>query len=332
MNCKQIGPIEILTGKNGSRVPYSTSLLIKGKENSVLIDCGGGKPVFDYIRNHFEITDIYLTHYHLDHVWGAYLFQDANISINPYDRRKLADPFELAKASGLYALFGKEGVESWLERQKRKTADPGEQKPRWQPILNIADDVFSYDHPIDVAETTMTVIHTPGHTEGFCSPYFPEYGVLFVGDFDLTSFGPWYMDADSDIDQFFESAEKTLEVDAKYYVTAHHKGTFERKEYEQRLTTYMDKIREREENTKKAIQKGVHPEDIVYREIFYYMKNHRQNSNFKRSETLGIAKHIDRLIRKGYDFEDYFRDFIECHNLHGEFLNYKSEPEQTVNE
>ncbi|HET7580454.1 MAG TPA: MBL fold metallo-hydrolase [Bacillales bacterium] len=324
MSPEKIGPIEIITGENQSKVPFSTSLLVNGKDGSTLIDCGGGKRAFDYLK-HKKITDIYLTHYHLDHIWGAYLFPGARKTINPHDFRKLSDAHELANASGIYALYGKEKAERWIKKQMDKPEED-ELKLRWKPVMNIADGCFEYEKPINVAGTTMIILHTPGHTEGFCCPYFPEYGVLLVGDFDLTSFGPWYMDADSDIDDFLASANRTLETDAKYFVTAHHKGSFSRKEYKERLKQYVGKVYEREEKTKTAVQQGVPPKDIVYQEIFYLIKNHREHRRYLDSEVLGIAKHLKRLIRQRYDFENYFADFVSYFNLHPEFLDYRSEP------
>lgn len=325
MTYKKIGPIEIITGENNSRVPYCTSLLVHGKKEDTLIDCGSGQPAFDYIREHADVQNLYLTHYHLDHTWGANRFPNATKWINPYDWKKLTDPYQLAAASGSGA-YRKEPTKNWIERQKQKeqTADPA--KPLWMPIMNIVDRIYPYEESIDIADTTMTILHTPGHTEGYCCPYFPEYGVMYVGDFDLTSFGPWYMNADSDIDAFLESAKRTLEVDAEVYVTGHHKGTFEREEYKERLTRYMDKIREREDNTKQAIVRGVEPKDIVYQEIFYLLRNHRQSPHFLESEVLGIAKHIEHLIKKGYEFKDYYQSFIKTFNLQIDYVNYRSEP------
>ncbi|MFC7392883.1 MBL fold metallo-hydrolase [Scopulibacillus cellulosilyticus] len=327
MSYKQVGPIRILTGENNSHVPFCTTLLVEAEDETVLIDCGGGRKVFDYIKKHHSVDKIYLTHYHLDHIWGAYLFEGAEIFINPYDFNKLTDSYELAKANGVETLYGSQGVEKWVQKQMmNKKAPVNENKPSWGPVIGIAQHIYPYGRPINIAGTTMTAIHAPGHTEGFCCPYFPEYGVLFVGDYDLTSFGPWYNDADSDIDQFIESSQKTLETDAKYYVTAHHKGIFERKEFEVRLYTYIDKIYEREEKVKKSIQQGIRPKDIVYQEIFYYLINHQQNKNLVKSEIIGIAKHIERLINQGYEFEDYFQDFITWHEIQPDALNYKSKP------
>lgn len=326
MSYRQIESIEIITGENNSRVPYCTSLLVHGKKEDALIDCGSGQAAFDYIKEQANVRNIYLTHYHLDHTWGADRFKEATKWINPYDWNKLADPYELAAASGITAQRGQEATKAWLERQKQKEQKASGDKPLWMPVMNIADRIYPFEESIEIADTTMTVLHTPGHTEGYCCPFFPEYGVMYVGDFDLTSFGPWYMNADSDIDAFFESAKRTLEVDAKYYVTGHHKGTFERVEYEQRLDQYMNKIREREEKAKHAIQKGIPPKDIVYQEIIYLLRNHRQSKRYLESEVLGIAKHIQHLIAQGYEFNDYFREFVTQFGLHEEYLNYRSEP------
>ena len=70
---KKIGPIEIM-GDNQSRVPFSTSLIITGKEDSTLIDCGAGKKTFEYIRQEHNVKKIYLTHHHMDHIWGHNCF------------------------------------------------------------------------------------------------------------------------------------------------------------------------------------------------------------------------------------------------------------------
>ncbi|HET7627414.1 MAG TPA: MBL fold metallo-hydrolase [Bacillales bacterium] len=321
MTYERIGPIEIVTGENNSHVPFSTSLLIHGKDEDALIDCGGGETAFRYLQQQ-NIQALFMTHYHIDHVWGAYLFPNARKAINEIDVKKINDPIELAKAGGRFALLGEDGAKKEIEQQLKKS-DDGTLKPRWAQVIGLTQDSYAYEKEIEAAGTKMIMLHTPGHTEGYCTPYFPEHGVLFVGDFDLTSFGPWYNDADSDIDAFFKSAERTLDVDAETFVTAHHKGTYSRQAYRERLHTYMNKIREREEKTKIAVQNGVHPKDIVYEEIFYFRKNHRATPRLLGSEIIGIAKHLEHLIKAGLPFKDYFHEFCAYHGLHAEWLNYK---------
>jgi hydroxyacylglutathione hydrolase len=326
MTHQKIGSITILPGKNGSRVPYSTSLLIEGKNEATLIDCGGGDETFDYIKKNFLITSLYLTHYHLDHVWGANLFDESTVYINPYDFKKLADPYELAKANGITALYSPEKVEKWVQTYFVQGKPFRPDLPTYKGVMGLAKSIYPFGQAIETAGTQMFMLHTPGHTEGYCSPYFPEHGVLFVGDFDLTSFGPWYNNADSDIDDFILSSKLTLETDAEYFVTAHHKGTYTRKDYTKRLGEYIEIIYKREERTLQAIEKGLDPKEIVWHGIFYYVENHKKNRHLMDSEIIGIAKHIKRLIKQGYPFESYFQDFLTFFNLKKEALDYKSQP------
>jgi hydroxyacylglutathione hydrolase len=326
MSHQKIGPITILTGKNGSRVPYSTSLLIEGNKEATLIDCGGGYEIFDYIKKNFMVQSLYLTHYHLDHVWGAHLFEDPTVYINPYDFKKLADPYELAKANGITALYRSEKVEKWVQTYFVEGKPFRPDLPTYKGVMGLPTHIYPFGQALDASGTPMIMLHTPGHTEGYCSPYFPAHGVLFVGDFDLTSFGPWYNNADSDIDDFIESSKLTLETDAEYFITAHHKGTYKRKEYVQRLADYIDIIYKREDHTIQAIEKGIDPKEIVWQGIFYYVENHKKNRHLMDSEIIGIAKHIKRLIKQGYPFEAYFQDYLTSFNIKKEALDYKSQP------
>ncbi|MED1204034.1 MBL fold metallo-hydrolase [Heyndrickxia acidicola] len=327
MITEKIGNITVIMGKNNSRVPFSTSLVIESKEADVLIDCGGGAEVFQHLKKEFQIRSLYLTHYHLDHVFGAYLFKDeATIHINPYDYLKLNDPFELAKSSGMAGTRDKNELEKWINKFIKKNKPLNPDRPLWEPIIGIADCTYPYEKTINLSGTNMIMLHTPGHTEGFCCPYFPEQGVLFAGDYDLTSFGPWYNNADSDIDEFIQSSKRTLETDAKYFVTSHHKGWRSRDEYEKGLTAYIEKIYEREEKVRLSIQNGVSPEEIVHKGIFYFVENHLKNPNLMISEIVGIAKHIQRLIKQGYQYEDYSIEFMSHFNLTQEAIEYRSLP------
>ena len=61
--------------------------------------------------------------------------------------------------------------------------------------------------------------------------------MFFLSDIDLTGFGPYYGDAWSDLDQFEASIAKAREVDARFYVTFHHKGIIEGRD---RFTELID--------------------------------------------------------------------------------------------
>ncbi len=322
----RIGPIRIIQGDHHSRVPYSTSLLIEGQKDATLIDCGCGMDALQTIKKDYFVSSVYLTHYHLDHVWGAYLFDDVPKYINRYDLNKLNDPSEFAKVHGYNVLHSDHEVEKWLHTHFVEGQTFQQNRPHYKPIMGTVQHTFPYETSIDVSGVHMQMLHLPGHTQGYCCPYFPDQGLLFVGDFDLTSFGPWYNNCDSDIEAFQASARKTLEVDADYFVTSHHKGGFNRKEYMAQLTQYLSIIDRREAQTQRAMDQGIPPKELVRQEIFYFLTNHEQNPQLMESEIIGIAKHIKLLIKKGGPYENYYKAFCETFHLDDSKLEYRSEP------
>ncbi|MED4781761.1 MBL fold metallo-hydrolase [Brevibacillus choshinensis] len=329
MSHLQIGPIEVFMGEKQSRTPYSTSILIKGKEADALIDCGAGRTVFDHLKKEHRIHDIYMTHYHLDHIWGLYLFPEAKGWINHYDILKFSDLDEIARANGYYAIFGEQQARQMMREERMPRAGEtreGHEKISWASILAGDKSVYPYDQPFELAGVNVIMLHAPGHCAGFCCPYFPEYGVLHVGDFDLTSFGPWYNNADSDIDAMIASAQMTLRVDADTFVTSHQKGVVERSDYRRLLETYMAIIDKREEKVLQAVRKGVSFEQLIHQEVFYLQKNVRETPRLLTFETMGVVKHLKRLLKYGEPIQDYYQGFLSAHGMHGEYVDYGLQP------
>lgn len=59
---------------------------------------------------------------------------------------------------------------------------------------------------------TMNILHIPGHMAGHLAVYLPKSKLMFMGDIDLTSFGPWYGCMDSDLLAF----EHSIQILQKY--------------------------------------------------------------------------------------------------------------------
>ncbi len=325
MTYRKFGPIEVITGDNNSKVPFSTSLLIHGQNETALIDCGTGTRAFEYIKKQKRLNNIYLTHYHLDHIWGVSNFPNAQVWINPYDKHKLQDLIEISKANGRYATSGEEEIKNWIDDIKNNRYS-NQNEPNWDMTLNRDMSIYPYDEPLDIAGEKVLMLHAPGHSEGIALPYFPEHRVLFVVDLDLSSFGPWYNNADCDIDLFIESALQTLDVDADYFITSHHKGIVPRNEYEEQLRKFIAVIDRREKTIIDAVKRGVSPKDIVYEEAFYFKETHAKNPFSMSSEKLGIAKHLERLSKQDSSWQEYFEEFLTTHSILRDYLSYKSQP------
>ncbi|CAM3378068.1 MBL fold metallo-hydrolase [Brevibacillus invocatus] len=326
MSDLHIGPIEILIGENQSRTPFSTSLLIKGKESDAFIDCGAGEAVFDYVKREHNVQDIYVTHYHLDHIWGLAEFPESLVWINERDLPKFSDLDEIAKANGYFAIYGEEEGKEWVRGLREEAGARKRGHYSWSSVIGARKAIYPYDREIELAGTRVVMLHAPGHCEGFCCPYFPDYGILHVGDFDLTAFGPWYNNADSDIDDMVLSAKQTLLVDAELYVTSHQKGVVSRADYQRLLETYMGIIDRREEKVNRAVRQGMPPEQLIHQEVFYLQKNVQQTPRLLVFEKMGIAKHLRRLIKHGEPIQDYYESYLTAHGMHGEFVDYVHTP------
>ena len=71
--------------------------------------------------------------------------------------------------------------------------------------------------------------------------------MFITGDIDLSSFGPYYGDASSDLDAFEASLARAREVDANHYVTFHHKGVIDSRDaYVQAIDAFTAVIATRE--------------------------------------------------------------------------------------
>ncbi len=123
---------------------------------AVVIDPGGDPaPVVDFLQaNNLTLTHILNTHLHFDHIYGNQALHDATgapILACP------KDAYLLDSELGSGGMWG---------------------FPKVVP--------FMYEH-IDEGEYTFmglpcTVLHTPGHSPGSISFYFPEAATVFVGD------------------------------------------------------------------------------------------------------------------------------------------------------
>ncbi|AMW32296.1 Metallo-beta-lactamase superfamily protein [Fervidobacterium changbaicum] len=143
---------EIINYGGSIRVPksvevaYSTPVLLKYNERIILID-PGDYVSFGFLEEYFEshnisledVTDILLTHLHLDHAYATKLFTNATIYIHAAYKSKPYNKFGLIK-SKLY-----------LE------------------IINSWKNVVEIDAGVKLFDGKIHVFHTPWHAKEHCS-------------------------------------------------------------------------------------------------------------------------------------------------------------------
>jgi len=213
---------EMKLGPNKGAYPYGNSLVVSGSGTVVQIDAGLGD-------GDLGADLILLSHYHEDHVVGVGK-SGVNTSIHGKDIEGVTS------WPGFLKLGGYDGIELGAEM-----LEPFD----WAPVDAVP---FGDDAVFDLGGSiSVRVIPLPGHTPGHCGFFVEPDGVLYIGDIDLSSFGPSYGDATSSLSEFRRSLATVRTIDAAAYVTFHHKGhLFDAVEFRRQVTRYTDVLDQRE--------------------------------------------------------------------------------------
>ena len=143
----------------------------------------------------------------------------------------------------------------------------------------------------------MEIIHTPGHTPGHLCFFFPESGVLFLGDYDLTAFGPWYGDRDSSIPDTIASVRKLEKIPARTWLTCHENGVFETQPGHL-WSDYLKVIDKREKKLLECLNQPRSQEDII-NAWTVYLKEREPQDFYRFAEWAIVKKHLNGLIESG---------------------------------
>ncbi len=282
MERRRFGNIEFIPGQNGGRYPFSNSIFIDDGEKA-LIDAGSDKAFLKTIAP--QIKWLINSHYHEDHIGFNYLFPEAQLLVHQEDAPcfKSIDNF-----LSHYGLTGTEYEKDWRDIILN------------QYKYHERESVFELNDgdTLRFGRTVMEVIHTPGHTSGHCSFWFPDEGVLFLSDLDMTDFGPWYGDRVADIDQTIASVAKLLKIPAQYYITSHEKGIMTGS-IEGLADAYLDVIRQRDERLRAFIGKKPRTQKEIIDEWLMYGKPREPLIFFKPSERALVLKHLERAVSLG---------------------------------
>jgi glyoxylase-like metal-dependent hydrolase (beta-lactamase superfamily II) len=159
-----------------------------------------------------------------------------------------------------------------------------------------AGDVF------DLGDVTVTAIHAPGHTAGH-TVYLVESDdgtrIVVTGDIDLSTFGPYYGDAASSLEEFETTLRMLRDVVADHYVTFHHKGVVDgHAAFAAAVDQYAAVFGRRRDALIALLAEPISFDQLVDSGIVY--RAGTRPALFGESvERHSIRRHLDRLLSEG---------------------------------
>ena len=271
----------VLGGERGGKYPHGNSLLVAGREESLIVDpslsvvARADRPRADRVLN---------SHCHEDHVAGNHLYPEA-----PWHLHE-ADVPGIRSLDGMMAIYGMSGGAAEAFREAIVGEFHYVERPDAQAFVD--GTVF------DLGGCRVRAIHAPGHTRGHTVFLVEPDGVLYLGDIDLSSFGPYYGDAWSSLEDFERSLALVRSIDARWYATFHHVGVLEgRDAFVDRLDRFTAVIASRESRLLGFLAEPRTLEEIVAHRFVYRPGDAVPWAD--DVERRSMRQHVDRLIASG---------------------------------
>ncbi len=274
--------VTVLTGQDNGKYPHGNSVLIEGTEGVALIDPslsiserGGAGAAVDRVL---------ISHAHEDHVAGLHLFPHTKVHAHNDDL------LGVRSLDGLMTVYG---LPAEAEREFRVSIANDFHYQARPDATGFADgDIF------DLGGTTVRCVHLAGHTRGHSGFYVEPDGVFFVGDIDLTGFGPYYGDHWSSLTDFEAAIETVRHIEAKHYVTFHQKGVIEgQTTFNQMLDTFAAVIGKREAAMLAFLSEPHTIEEMAAHRFVY--RPGAEGVFFHSVERRTASLHLQRLLPTG---------------------------------
>jgi glyoxylase-like metal-dependent hydrolase (beta-lactamase superfamily II) len=277
MNLKEIVPgLYLVAAENDGRFPYAHSLFVERTVHA-LIDTGCGEEVLATLQRERHIDIVIASHSHADHIALNWRFNGTPIYAPVYT----ADTFgDLELLSVRFA--GQELASEWRTLIRAVT--------HLQTAL--PTHTYAEGHVFDFGKIKLVALHTPGHTADHMCLFEPNYGVMLLFDIDLTTFGPWYANPESDATAFEEAIGRVMSFEPRVVVSS-HKGIFT-DDIPARLQRYREIIAARDQTVRELLPRVRTLHELVDLSPFY--RRYPYAARLMRYwEEQMIRKHLARL-------------------------------------
>lgn len=182
----------------------SNSGFIIGETGVLVVDTfvqeGAAKQLLAEIRKLTPLPIKYVvnTHYHLDHVAGNKLFQDAGA-----------------------VVIAHRNVPGWIHTENLKFFGPNIKLEQKAMVEALGSPDIAYGHELDLAlgQVKVRVRYFPGHTGGDSVVFIPSASVVFCGDLFWNTALPNLIDASTE--PWIRTLEELIAAQAQTYVPGH---------------------------------------------------------------------------------------------------------------
>jgi glyoxylase-like metal-dependent hydrolase (beta-lactamase superfamily II) len=280
----QFGRIRFIRGENGGKYPFNHSLYLEGDNTRVIIDPSCSLQKLVDLRQKEGADQVWLSHWHEDHIGFLNLFENCILRISEKDFPPLTD---IEIFLDWYGIKDDNLRKIW----KNVLVNNFNYHPQQEALF------LKNEETINLGSLPVQVIATPGHTPGHLSFFFSDEEILFLGDYDLTSFGPWYGDVYSSIEETIKSIHRLKNIPARRWIASHNTGLFEQNPGKL-WDDYENVIYQREEKILNFLDKPKTLEQIVSAWLIYG-KLREPREFFEFNERALIGKHLDYLQRRG---------------------------------
>ncbi len=280
----RFGPVRVYLGDKSGKYPDGNQVIVQGADMRVAFDT---PLVARDVGADLDGTDLLvLGHVHEDHMVALGRLRRVPVQVHQADLAAAQSWAGLGHHYG-YAPEVLEQVRALIERDFDYHPRPDATGYADGALWDLGGGVRVRAH------------HLPGHTAGHCALAEESAGVAFIGDIDLTGFGPYYGDATSDLAQFQRSLQRVKDIDAKVWITSHHRGVLtERAAFLQALALFSAKIDERSERLLTWLRDRPHTlDELAQRRLLYPPGANLPFVHSAERRTIGL--HLDQLQQSG---------------------------------
>lgn len=276
--------IFLVPAQNQGRFPFAQSVYVDA-ERKVLFDAGIGPKVLPRFLEEYPVDILVVSHTHPDHIAGCAQVAARKVPIYV--------PEQGARSFGALDLL----ADRFIEGEGETTL--------WKRLVVevmgyqdcAANRTYNPRSTFDLGSVKLTALYTPGHIDDHYCFIEEHSGAMLLFDVDLSPYGPWYGNRESDVDQY-EASLKFLRSFEPELVVSSHMGVL-RKKGAAALEAFAARIPARDEQIVGMLTEPRTLDELASSFPFTPKFPSQLKSVFLYWERQMVRKHLDRLIGLG---------------------------------